>query len=313
MSSKKNKLPDSLELLLDTMCNTFGGIMFIAIALIIITQVSRQVVIDKTMPDISPEHINEMKRAIAELEAKCSELELDNMNKALEASKLTPKVKEDIIAILKAREENERLEQELEDQESIIENYQQMIADVQAKIDDLMIKKTEIEEEAKEKLTEEKIKRANLENAIKDIEDRLKKLQARVASLRKELDDVKPAQTITFSMEEKTARRQIDVYLYRGELYTDDTVNQNHNALLHTVKVIPLAGKGVKCTEANLSKVFNSYSKNNNLIVLWADHDSFFTLLATRQFLRSHKFIASWFIVENFIFSTEGGVGAGSY
>ena len=32
MSSKKS-LPESMELLLDTMCNTFGGVMFIAISL----------------------------------------------------------------------------------------------------------------------------------------------------------------------------------------------------------------------------------------------------------------------------------------
>ena len=29
----KNSLPESMDLLLDTMCNTFGGVMFIAIAL----------------------------------------------------------------------------------------------------------------------------------------------------------------------------------------------------------------------------------------------------------------------------------------
>ena len=38
--SRKNKLPDSLELLLDTMCNTFGAIMFIAISLVIISQIT---------------------------------------------------------------------------------------------------------------------------------------------------------------------------------------------------------------------------------------------------------------------------------
>ena len=41
MGFKKN-LPDSLELLLDTMCNTFGGIMFIAISLVVLSQLVTQ-------------------------------------------------------------------------------------------------------------------------------------------------------------------------------------------------------------------------------------------------------------------------------
>ena len=31
----RQSLPESLELLLDTMCNTFGGVMFIAISMVI--------------------------------------------------------------------------------------------------------------------------------------------------------------------------------------------------------------------------------------------------------------------------------------
>src|SRR5574344_1164286 len=54
MNRKKCSLPDSLELLLDTMCNTFGGIMFIAISLIIISQL-----ITKTLRSATPEEIDE--------------------------------------------------------------------------------------------------------------------------------------------------------------------------------------------------------------------------------------------------------------
>ena len=34
--SKSREPESSLELLLDTMCNTFGGVMFIAIALVVV-------------------------------------------------------------------------------------------------------------------------------------------------------------------------------------------------------------------------------------------------------------------------------------
>ena len=38
----RRSLPESLELLLDTMCNTFGGVMFIAISMVITLMLSQQ-------------------------------------------------------------------------------------------------------------------------------------------------------------------------------------------------------------------------------------------------------------------------------
>lgn len=66
--SKKRSLPDSLELLLDTMCNTFGGIIFIAITLIIVSQLAA-----KSMREMSPEELD--RRNIQRMEEQSAELE----------------------------------------------------------------------------------------------------------------------------------------------------------------------------------------------------------------------------------------------
>ena len=42
--SARNSLPDSLELLLDTMCNTFGGVMFITLSLALLLCLSNKLV-----------------------------------------------------------------------------------------------------------------------------------------------------------------------------------------------------------------------------------------------------------------------------
>ena len=72
----KQKLPESLELLLDTMCNTFGGIMFIALSLIIISQI-----VSKNLNETSPEKrdketIERLERSIAALQQEISDLKL---------------------------------------------------------------------------------------------------------------------------------------------------------------------------------------------------------------------------------------------
>ena len=69
MSKKSTENSDSLELLLDTMCNTFGGVMFIAIALVIISTF-----IPKITKDIDAESTNDMR--IAELQAEIEQLHL---------------------------------------------------------------------------------------------------------------------------------------------------------------------------------------------------------------------------------------------
>jgi hypothetical protein len=70
MSRAKKELPESLELLLDTMCNTFGGIMFIALALIIIYQL-----VTKQLKEMTPEEID--RKRIEQLNASIKELETE--------------------------------------------------------------------------------------------------------------------------------------------------------------------------------------------------------------------------------------------
>ena len=76
---RKNKLPDSLELLLDTMCNTFGAIMFIAISLVIISQFSIKAVKAKKPLNIDEEHLGKMRRQVRDLNQTLAEEEPPRM------------------------------------------------------------------------------------------------------------------------------------------------------------------------------------------------------------------------------------------
>ena len=65
--AKRRENDSSLELLLDTMCNTFGGVMFIAITLAVI--VAGRDIISKSKNENPPqEDIQALKKQIVELE-----------------------------------------------------------------------------------------------------------------------------------------------------------------------------------------------------------------------------------------------------
>ena len=313
MATHKNKLPDSLELLLDTMCNTFGGIMFIALALIIITQVSRQLVIDTKMPVVTQGQIDKMKQEIKSLENQCSKQELANLNNSMDKHKVTSQVKDDIAAILGLRSQNEELQGKIGDMEANIENEHDQCLKAEAKIEATILRRTDLEDKAREKLSAEQLKVTKLKKGLDALVEKKKDLQRRLEELRKQATEVKPAQTITFSQEESTSLKQVDVFLCNGKLYTENTVNEYFNDEHTAVRVTPMTGRGVRCTQGDLDSVFNLYSSKFNLIALWCDYNSFNALLETRNYLRNKNFMVHWSIIPEFIFSLGSGVGKGSH
>lgn len=81
---RKNSPSSSLELLLDTMCNTFGGVMFIAISLTVIASMMT--------PQASTESQSQAVKNAAELRT-----EIASLQDTLEALKMRRSAKEDIL------------------------------------------------------------------------------------------------------------------------------------------------------------------------------------------------------------------------
>ena len=72
---KKSRENDSsLELLLDTMCNTFGGVMFIAIALTVVLSIVSKVSVDETAAG----DLEAMKKQLSQLQSQVDELHSRN-------------------------------------------------------------------------------------------------------------------------------------------------------------------------------------------------------------------------------------------
>jgi len=69
MSRRSAAKQDSLELLLDTICNTFGGVLFIAILVVMLLQQTGKGVAPPPPATVPPEKLNDLSRQITELTA----------------------------------------------------------------------------------------------------------------------------------------------------------------------------------------------------------------------------------------------------
>lgn len=74
MRGHRTSQPDSLELLLDTICNTFGGVLFIAILVIILTQLTGKTRRPEPQEAGSPEAVRLLGDKIARLRAEIATL-----------------------------------------------------------------------------------------------------------------------------------------------------------------------------------------------------------------------------------------------
>ena len=90
--SQKRDLESSLELLLDTMCNSFGGVMFIAISLIIVLSMTSKV---KEAVTDNFQNLEEMQTKVEELKKEFTQIQLDTkqIQHALEIFKNDPRLK----------------------------------------------------------------------------------------------------------------------------------------------------------------------------------------------------------------------------
>ena len=201
--SKSNSLPDSLELLLDTMCNTFGGIMFIAISLILVSSM-----VTRNILSLVPEEIDAA--AIKKFEAESEEIRkrIEELRKREEAilqeqlKNLSPERQKIVQDIATLKKKNSDLKKKLEDQDF----ERRMLA-----------QKNESEEQ---RLKREQKKNADQETLIKaqqkrlrnELEDQRKKTE----KLRKEFETFVPRK-LTFSMEQATSKEPYFIGLKDGK------------------------------------------------------------------------------------------------
>jgi len=71
MSRRRNSRADSLEMLLDTICNTFGGVLFIAILVVMLLQQSgrKSESAQTSSPQVTPDEVDRLSQQLDEMQA----------------------------------------------------------------------------------------------------------------------------------------------------------------------------------------------------------------------------------------------------
>lgn len=75
MARRRPRQDDSLELLLDTICNTFGGVLFIAILVVVLLQTTGAKSLRDELEIVAPEYLQEKTLRLSELRAELSSLQ----------------------------------------------------------------------------------------------------------------------------------------------------------------------------------------------------------------------------------------------
>ena len=294
MSRARKELPESLELLLDTMCNTFGGVMFIALSLIIISQL-----VTKQLQNITPEELDRRKIAqiserIKELEREIKKLKAENVERTVSKFNVTPEKKQLILKMADAFSEFADLNVKVADAEQKSLAGRKKVAELDKNIETL-------ERQKHRKITEN----TEQQQRYDKISDVLKK---EIDELEKALASTAPRK-IRFAKNEETNLLPYRILLQAGSAYRfgnerspvtgEVTILRGDNS----VRLVPVRGTAIGTDpEAALAEILSGIDRNRYFVSITTDFDSFPALLAMRQYLRDNGYKAYWFVDPEFRF-----------
>jgi len=277
---KKRTLPESLELLLDTMCNTFGGIMFIAISLIIMSQMLAKSLKDMTTEQYSERLMAQLERQVQVLEQDIVLLQAKIAKQKEKAEAFSPEKKALILQVLDAEQESNRLRADLEQLALKIaaaqEKLKRLLNEEQSKAEELkkLKQKNDAERQVHEKLRQE------LEREISRQSEQLKAIQPK---------------TLRFAADTQTDLERWFVFAYDNKLYfMGRNFGNSPDVRVETLeqdrvfRVIPVRGTSLSTDpEKDLDRLFGRIDPSQHYIYLTTDNDSYSTLLVTRRYLRN--------------------------
>ncbi|MBO5760785.1 MAG: hypothetical protein J6S53_04500 [Lentisphaeria bacterium] len=163
MSRKRSEEDSSLELLLDTMCNTFGGVMFIAISLAVM--ISMRSAVSSVQEDYSAEKLASLQKELATLQQVFTVKKQETERLALAVKNMSndPRlILVNEIAFLEQKLKERLLEVKLKEQKRLL---------IQTQLTDILSKNLKIANALKES----KEKNIVLEKEIKIFEEELDK------------------------------------------------------------------------------------------------------------------------------------------
>ncbi len=302
----------SLELLLDTMCNTFGGVMFIAIALIIISSYIPKIIDDLPDEEVTAAQLGKMEDELRTLGAAVQKMSLQRYfdEKMIEKYRNSPRLPM-LQELSSLKDENSSLEKEamrLRAEQASLNLRIRLLEDERGK-------KLEELQDIKIKLEEAKSKQEKL----KDEEERLR---VEIELIKRDIACSKNRKKAVFSKLERTAKAPFFVIVDANELYpvsdgASETLAQfnpasgqkaffiNESAVSYTFidsqhKIILSPKKGVcggDFSDKSLDRIFSKLPRDRRFVWAMVKDDSFGAFVKIRDYLRDRNFEMFWYPV----------------
>lgn len=281
--ARKNSLPESLELLLDTMCNTFGGIMFIALALIILSQLVGKQMKDMTEEQYSEKAMARLEQMVKEQEQKLTALQLAIAKLKLPSGSSSPEKKALIRQFAAVQQKNIELKSQLEQTAVKVEAARQKLAR-------LLLQEQRSMAELK------KLKKKNEDEKAMN-EELEKQLRKDVAMLKKQLEKTRP-KSLRFALDQKTSLDAYFVLVCDSKIYRagDQRIRNSDEVRWDQIdsrnlRLIPRRGTTLSSApHVELNYLFRSVDHSRYFIYLCTDLDSYSTLLVLRRYLRNRGY-----------------------
>ena len=276
---------DSLELLLDTMCNTFGGIIFLAFSVSLMLFSSKQ--FQETQP---AEIVNEaehtaLQQEVQENRNKVKKLESMNQQQARQFKKMksASQLNQDGVKKLektlrKTNTEIDTLAKENKELEQKIKDDKQQIKDVKKTVQ-------------------------NIHRTIDYLKEKERKLEEEVAELKEKMP---PKEKISFTRVTKTSLTPYWIFIDNGKIYPLGTSATDNEYVGTTVsgKVIRITLKRGIPISKPVSGELISYISGINRYYYFCKFvikpDSFQDFVVLRRYLRSMKYNVNFTVTTDF-------------
>ena len=283
MSFRRQSRGDSLDLLLDTMCNTFGGIIMLAVLVTLLSKQERN-----GRATVDSEEM--MRRRISEAELTLKESRAANANLVTEAG--DPDTKKRLEAVVEKKALQAMLEVSARDAEAANASQPLAAQDAAARMAQLR------DEMAKAAAT-----RTDLSNQLSTAEINTRRLTARASDLAKQAAALQSAsvQKSRLPKEHSTSKSVVNVIVQYGKVYPVHTTSGARNTAHveftkngNGVTVRPLPGAGLDARSSDWRNWLNQLSASQDYIGFYVFEDSFGAFNAAKKVTVGAGFDYGW-------------------
>lgn len=290
--SAKHSLPDSLELLLDTMCNTFGGVMFITLSLALLLCLSNKLVNENSVQEPDPDELQRVRQETARLEE-----EIARLQQNCKIDEATAQADDE------ARQkylENKLKEMELKQKRFMLEQLQRTNKENALRFSN------EEKRLAREK-QENEIELENASTLLVRGEGENDLLKARISIQEQTLKNTRE-KSIHFARNESTSKIPVWIFVTKNTFYRIDTELNIQDQLRvtkddRTILLTPIRGQpiGKELTVAETQRLLSGFPNSSFFCSLGIMPDSIEASVQLRRNLRELGYKVNYYVTPRLV------------